>query len=119
MLVLVKYVPILLVISIATGEITNSKGEQNRKKLNHISDQSDLLLAPRSNFGTFQLPNFVGFSYSRASIGGPKTRFINFRERVCKIFSFERIIFITVLQMKINSELLMKYNISSLLESQH
>ena len=83
MLDLVKCVPILLVITISDGEITNSKGEQNQRNLNHISDQSDLLLAPRSNFGTFQLPNFVGFSYSRASIGGPKTRFINFRERVC------------------------------------
>ena len=83
MLDLVKWVSMLLAITIATGEITNSKGKQNQKDLNHISDQSDLLLAPRSNFGTFQLPNFVGFSYSRASIGGPKTRFINFRERVC------------------------------------
>ena len=83
MLDLIKCVPVLLALSITTGEIAKAKGEQNQRDLNHISDQSDILLAPRSNFGTFPLPDFVGFSYSRASIGGPKTRFINFRERVC------------------------------------
>ena len=60
---LVKCVSMLLAITIATGEINNSKGKQKQKDLNHISDQSDLLLAPRSNFGILQLPNFVGFDF--------------------------------------------------------
>ena len=78
----IKSVILSLLISSCTSEITNIGDNEKQRNLNHINEISGVSSSIRSNFGAPNLQNFVGFSYSRASITGPKTRFINFRERV-------------------------------------
>ena len=75
-------VVLLCAIPFCTSEIKDNKNAENSRTLNHVSSTSDILPSLRSGLNNFNLPDFVGFSYSRASIGGPKTRFIYFTERV-------------------------------------
>ena len=78
----IKSVILSLAISSCTSEISIISDNDKQRSLNHINEISDASSSLRSNYGVPNLSNFVGFSYSRASIAGPKTRFINFRERV-------------------------------------
>ena len=67
-------------LTLSNSETTDSlHGPEHR----HINGIREPLRAP--SFKVNNLPDFVGFSYSRASLGGPKSRFINFEEEAWKI----------------------------------
>ena len=63
--------------SLCNGEIEHHAADHNQRALNNIPGSSK-----GSGFNIYNLPDFVGFSYSRASLGGPKNRFINFEKKV-------------------------------------
>ena len=64
---------------LCNGEIEPHSADQNQRAFNHIPGSSK-----GSGFNIYNLPDFVGFSYSRASLGGPKNRFISFEKKVEK-----------------------------------
>ena len=69
----------LLVVSLysCNCELEKRENENHERSLNYISETSK-----GSRFNIYNLPDFVGFSYSRASVNGPKNRFINFEQKV-------------------------------------
>ena len=60
-----------------SAEVDLHDNEQKQRNFNQIAPLSKL-----NGIRAFDMPDFVGFSYSRALIGGPKTRFIKFEEKV-------------------------------------
>ena len=54
-----------------SAEVDLHDNEQKQRNFNQIAPLSKL-----NGIRAFDMPDFVGFSYSRALIGGPKTRFI-------------------------------------------
>ena len=70
-------VPFILPLWSCSAEVDIHDNEQNQRNFNKITPLSKL-----NGIRAFDMPDFVAFSYSRASIGGPKTRFIKFEEKV-------------------------------------
>ena len=76
-----SWIPVaaLLIFSLwsCNAEVDIHDNEQKQTNFNQIAPLSKL-----NGIRAFDMPDFVGFSYSRALIGGPKTRFIKFEEKV-------------------------------------
>ena len=72
-------VVVLLILPLwpCSAEVDLHDNEQKQRNFNQIAPLSKL-----NGIRAFDMPDLVGFSYSRASIGGPKTRFIKFEEKV-------------------------------------
>ena len=72
-------VVVLLIIRLwsCSAEVDLHDNEQKQRNFNQIAPLTKL-----NGIRAFDMPDFVAFSYSRASNGGPKTRFIKFEVKV-------------------------------------
>ena len=76
---------IIACLASSNGEtvVDSDDTNTNQRSLNDIRATSKVF-----GFGVDNLHDFVGFSYSRALLGRPKTRFISFEEEVSYAYIF-------------------------------
>ena len=75
---------IIACLASSNGEtVVDSDTSHNQRSLNDIRTTSKGV-----GFGINNLHDFVGFSYGRALLGRPKTRFISFEEEVSYSYIF-------------------------------